>query len=638
MDNLHGPSSLLYRWLLRLRYVPPVLFLLLSLVYEAIEHLSPWTVRLHLSTPLRTFLLEVLLFGVLGPATVWLILTWVARRVRERDEAEAHLYSLYQLSRQAMLATETEELVDIALRVPEQVVDPVGTAVIVQEHPDGPWMLAGTHGFRTEQREALETYLMPAGAWVRCSQCEIRDCTALRNCPLLSVLPEDLEPTVASVVCLPLSVERPPHAMLNIYFPEDGGLTPATRQVLESMTSELAVAIDRARLRARALHMTYHMDQIVRQQPGQSPGLQNILANIATALRAEAGVVFLASQENGESAPIPIAAWPGGEIHPDLTLPACQAFHEGGIVATSELRERGSVLAVPLVAEGLIMGTLALAGKPPFMRSEETLLSLAAGMIAVMMRNHQLYAELESQAILEERSRLAREVHDGLAQSLGSLNFKIQEIDRLLAREQWEAARQTLRESRETILDLYAEVRLRIQGLRWSLEEGQGLAECLDQCVATFANRTGLEVSLSVDGEVNISPQAEVQLLRVAQEALTNVYRHAQARRVWVRLSACPAGITLEVEDDGVGLPAEYGEGELPPEAAGHFGLHIIRERVEVLGGRMSLQRLPSQGTKLQVTVPPPDISFQPEEVNELDLYGSDGFWTAGAHALPQKW
>jgi signal transduction histidine kinase len=228
--------------------------------------------------------------------------------------------------------------------------------------------------------------------------------------------------------------------------------------------------------------------------------------------------------------------------------------------------------------------------------------------MALLVRNSQLYQRLESQAVLEERGRLAREVHDGLAQGLGFLNLKLQHVDRLLNRQEWEAARQALGELRAGVQDLYAEVRLTIQDLRWRADGAQGLVERLQKYVADFTTRSGLDVSLTAAGEPNLPPRDEVRLLRIAQEALVNVHRHARARQVRVRLRAEPEGIVLEVEDDGIGLPLEHAEGAESLEGRGHFGLRHIRERVESMGGRLDLHSVPDQGTVLKVTVPAPHV------------------------------
>jgi signal transduction histidine kinase len=251
-----------------------------------------------------------------------------------------------------------------------------------------------------------------------------------------------------------------------------------------------------------------------------------------------------------------------------------------------------------------------------FSPAQQAFLQVAAGMIALMIRNSQLYARLESQAVLEERNRLAREVHDGLAQGLGFLNFKMQQVDRLLARDQGEAARQALGEMRDGIQDLYAEVRQTIQDLRWLPEDGRGLSERLHQYVLDFGDRTGIDVSLDVGGELNLSPHEELHLFRIVQEALANVHKHAGAQHAWVRLRAEPDATILEIEDDGTGFSAEASSQNVASTgASGHFGLRIMQERAEAMGGRLSLHSVPGQGTRLQVRLNTP-LSVDPYPVS----------------------
>ena len=260
-------------------------------------------------------------------------------------------------------------------------------------------------------------------------------------------------------------------------------------------------------------------------------------------------------------------------------------------------------MAIPLMAEGLTTGVLALSSDHPFTTSQQSFLQIAASMIALIIRNSQLYGQLESQAVLEERNRLAREFHDGLAQGLGFLNFKIQQVERLLAREQWEAAQEALDEMREGTQNLYTEVRQTIHDLRWFPEDGQGLSERLHEYVLDFGERTDLDVDLDVKGEPRLSPQDEVHLFRIVQEALTNVHKHAQAKHAWVRLWAGPEATILEIQDDGTGISQEEFSQDPLSDAARHFGLRIMRERAEAMGGQLSVRSTPSQGTQLQVTV-----------------------------------
>jgi signal transduction histidine kinase len=603
-------TSPFYRSVRRLRYILPIAAFFLVVVHQLLAHTwfasAPWP---------QPFIWQVLLYGTVGPVVVWFALTWFARWVRERDEAEAHLRCLYRISRQAATATEMDALAEIALGMPEQVVRPIAASLILRDHPDGPWLLAGTRGLQGRQEELLTDHLRVAGSDLYCGQCAALAATAQQNCPLQHhVAQGDTQPQASSVICLPLSTERPPLALLNVYLLDDVSLSPGARRVLESMAAVLSVALDHARLRAREFQMLHRMEQATRQQEGLAPTLEHILADIASVHRAQAGQVYLVApgeegmvaRERGQPALAPIAAWPAGETHSQLLLAARKALLEEDALITADAQHKGHVAAIPLMAEGQIVGVLVLASRYAFTSSQAAFLRVAASLLALIIRNSQLYARLESQAVWEERNRLAREVHDGLAQSLGFLNFKLQQVDRLLAREQWEAARQAMHEMHQGIQDLYAEVRLTIEDLRWFPEDGQGLPERLCQYAQAFGQRTGLDVSLAVEGEPHLSPQDELHLFRIVQEALANVHKHAGARHAWVRLRAGAQGILLEIEDDGMGMAAGVApQATLPADAPGHFGLRIMQERAAAMGGQLSLHSIPGQGTRLQVAVGP---------------------------------
>jgi signal transduction histidine kinase len=592
----------------RLRYVLPVAAFILVLIHQSLAHAwfrpGPW---------LPHFLWQVLLYGTVGPVVVWFALNWFTRWLLERDEAEAHLHCLYRLSREAATAAEMEALVDLALRMPEEISQPVATSLILRDHPDGPWTLAGTRGLQPKEEEVLSARLTIAGSDLYCGRCATLSATSRQHCPLQFHLPQaDMHASAASVICLPLSTERPPLALLNVYLYGQPALDTRRRRVLESMAAVLSVALDHARLRTKEFQMLHRMEQATRQQGELAATLQHILADMAAIHRARSAGVFLASDGNGENGLSPIAAWPPGEIQPGLLPIAHQALHGEGPITTTRAEPKEHLVAIPLLAEGAAAGVLVLAGRHPFASSQRAFLQVAAGMLALIVSNSQLYAKLERQAVLEERNRLAREVHDGLAQSLGFLNFKMQHIDRLAAREEWEAVRSGLVELREAVQDLYAEVRLTIQDLRWSPENLQGLIERLQQYVLAFGERTGLEVTFTSEGEPDLSAQEEVHLFRIAQEALANVRKHAGAHQVWVRLCAGPEGTFLEVEDDGAGMPFAGHAPDAEPRLPGHFGLRTMRERAEAMGGQLTLHSAPGQGTRIRVAVRAVDTLVTP--------------------------
>lgn len=600
MKNSQGSFDSIYRIVRLLRYILPITAFLFVVAHQSITH--DWLRSPQLSAH---FLWQVLPYGTIGPVVVWLALTWFVRWARERDEAEAHLHCLYKISQQAATATEIEAIVDIALHMPEEIISPVATSLILREHPDGDWSLAGTYGLQAKEEEMLAARLTIAGSDLYCGRCAALSATVRQNCPLQIPLPQaDMAPSITSVICLPLSTGRPPLALLNVYVFDEESLSKGMRRVLESMAAVLSVALDHARLRTREIQMLHRMEQASRQQESLAVTVSQILGDIATVHRAQAGQVFLASSDDKGPTLTPISAWPESKTFPHLISTAQRALLEEDTIMTTNSQHKEHVVAIPLMAEGLTTGILVLASQHPFAASQQAFLQVAGGMIALIIRNSQLYGQLESQAVLEERNRLAREFHDGLAQGLGFLNFKMQQVERLLVRDQWEAAREALVEMREGTQDLYTEVRHTIQDLRWIPEDGQRLSERLGQYVLGFGDRTGLDVRLEVKGEPDLSPQDEVHLFRIVQEALTNVHKHAQAQHVWVRLWPGPESTILEIEDDGTGMTWEASSQVTPPsDDPDHFGLRIMRERAEAMGGQLSLRSMPNQGTQLRVTV-----------------------------------
>lgn len=603
MKNSQGSFDSIYRIVRLLRYILPITAFLFVVAHQSVTH--NWLRSPQLSSHL---LWQVLPYATIGPVVVWLALTWFVRWARERDEAEAHLHCLYKISQQAATATEMEAIVDIALHIPEEILSPVATSLILREYPDGAWSLAGTYGLQAKEEEMLAARLTIAGSDLYCGRCAALSATARQDCPLQIPLPQaDMAPGITSVICLPLSTERPPLALLNVYVFDERALSKGMRRVLESMAAVLSVALDHARLRAREIQMLHRMEQASRRQESLAVTVGQILGDVATAHRAQAGQVFLASTDDKGPALTPIAAWPDeNNPHPNLVSTAQRSLLEEDTIVTTNSQLKEHVVAIPLMAEGLTTGILVLASRRPVAASQQAFLQVAGGMIALIIRNSQLYGQLESQAVLEERNRLAREFHDGLAQGLGFLNFKMQQVERLLARGQADAAREALIEMRQGTQNLYTELRQTIQDLRWIPEDGQRLSERLQQYALAFGDRTGLDVHLDLKGEPDLSPQDEVHLFRIVQEALTNVHKHAQAQHVWVRLWPAPESTILEIEDDGMGMAWEaFSQDSAPSDAPGHFGLRIMLERAEAMGGQLSLRSSPGQGTQLRLTVRP---------------------------------
>jgi signal transduction histidine kinase len=211
----------------------------------------------------------------------------------------------------------------------------------------------------------------------------------------------------------------------------------------------------------------------------------------------------------------------------------------------------------------------------------------------------ELHAVTREAAVTQERDRLAREIHDSLAHYLTIVNVQLEAAEKLPDHAR---SREQVIRARRLTLECLQDVRQSVAALRASTLDELSLPRALRKLAEEFAATSGLQVKLNLDSadDAAIGPQHTLALFRVAQEGLTNVQRHACAQRVVITLCRTPDGaLSLTVEDDGVGpLDAER-----TPNGSS-FGLIGLRERVELLGGRLGFDRGKYGGARLSVVIP----------------------------------
>jgi signal transduction histidine kinase len=207
---------------------------------------------------------------------------------------------------------------------------------------------------------------------------------------------------------------------------------------------------------------------------------------------------------------------------------------------------------------------------------------------------------LRQRAIVEERERIARELHDGLAQLLGYVNTKAIAVRLMLKNGQPEAADKHLLQLEEAARELFVDVREAILSLKITGQHGDGLAAVIKEYAAQFSRFSGtpVEVNIAADAEhVPLPAEAELQLLRIVQESLTNVRKHASADKASISLQINNNILELTVCDDGAGFePGRSRSGSWP-----QFGLSTMRERAETIGADFSLASDPGRGTRVVV-------------------------------------
>jgi signal transduction histidine kinase len=201
----------------------------------------------------------------------------------------------------------------------------------------------------------------------------------------------------------------------------------------------------------------------------------------------------------------------------------------------------------------------------------------------------------------QERTRLAREVHDGPAQALSNAIFQVEVVQRLLDRDE-RLARAELKQLREVLTRELRGVRAYLSQLRPPLLADLGLSGAIGEAADQIASALNIPVSVELGEGVDQLPETvEVVSLRVIQEALQNARKHAQARTIRVWMGREGAAWTVEVRDDGRGFDAD----DPPVSGRRHFGLQFMRERAELIGARFEVRSSPNLGTAVRMTIPP---------------------------------
>ncbi|MBI4202919.1 MAG: sensor histidine kinase, partial [Chloroflexi bacterium] len=249
---------------------------------------------------------------------------------------------------------------------------------------------------------------------------------------------------------------------------------------------------------------------------------------------------------------------------------------------------------IPLCFETGRPGFLLLAtrSKSSTQMGGREVLALLGQQLALLLENARLIQQTRHLVALEERDRLSREIHDGLAQDLGYLNAKMESLKSMRLAP---ALQEEMKEMLEVVRGAYMDTREWVTGLRDSCPKEMSLAAFLKRTLENFTRRTGICASIEIqDDTLSFSPEVEGQLIRVVQEALANVRKHSRASAVRLVVECQDALARVAVEDNGIGFLVNEALQE------GHFGLLTMRERVEGVGGILTINSYPGMGSRIE--------------------------------------
>jgi len=434
-----------------------------------------------------------------------------------------------------------------------------------------------------------------------------------------AVTPE-LLPHVGSWLGVPLMLKDEVSGMLALTNAGTGYFTARHGQLASAIAAQAAVAIENARLfaeaqrRARETEALMGADAELFRSLSLDTVLQALVDVAVDTLGADKSLVALhegdvdvirATRNYSQETLAAIAAFLATSPHEEPDAGEAKPRVYNDVRTAPEFAARtlaaeniASHLSIP-VRHGLrMLGAFSVSFREPhvFSDEEQRLYVALADRAAVAIQNAELYERAQQAASLEERQRLARELHDSVSQALYGIALGARTASALLDRDPARA-----REPIDYVLSLaeagLAEMRSLIFELRPESLEAEGLVAALEKQIAATRARYGIEVEATLGAEPAAPPAVREAVYRIAQEALHNVVKHAQATKVGLTLSSNERQVELEVRDNGSGFDAA---GEFP----GHLGLRSMRERATRLGGELSIRSGRRSGTRVRLRIP----------------------------------
>lgn len=272
--------------------------------------------------------------------------------------------------------------------------------------------------------------------------------------------------------------------------------------------------------------------------------------------------------------------------------------------AAAMLKDAQSWMWVPLAVKGRIIAVIGLAhSEQDYFKAHHADMAMTlANQAAITLVNAELFEDAQSLAILQERQRLARNLHDAVNQSLFSAGLIAEVLPALWEQDQ-DDARRSLEDLRNLTRGAIAEMRMLVSELRPLALIDNNLSDLLHQLADAFTGRTNIHVTIMITGEDILSSNVQVAVYRICQEGLNNIAKHAAASRVKIKLQYSAGRVDLHIQDNGHG----FDQGLSVP---GHYGLSMMNERAEAVGAKLEIMSRPGKGTA---------IIFRWQEISEQE-------------------
>jgi len=399
--------------------------------------------------------------------------------------------------------------------------------------------------------------------------------------------------------------------------------------LLETLGTQVSIGIDNANLletleqrvqqRTHDLIVLYNLITIISENWRLQDLLELSLVLTLETLKADRGIMYLVDGKEipslkpviqrgfGDGFEVEIDNLPDDELannvlkqHKPLSLdnltdnPAYEKFNG-----------MNSYAGIPILARGEVRGVFSLFAneKGAFGSDEMALLSSIADHLGIGIDNSLLWEQSRENAALEERNRLARNLHDSVSQQLYSLTLMAGSAKKMLERDHdLEAVRNSISRLGDTAHQALKEMRLLLYELRPAVLDSEGLVSALQHRIETVEERLGVKVKLQAQGIPDLPSNVEDALYHIALEALNNVVKHSEGSEASITFIYVDGSVSMEISDNGKGFDTDQRQKGL--------GLRNMRERVQILGGAFSIDSTPDNGTRVRVTVGVPSVSM----------------------------
>ena len=508
------------------------------------------------------------------------------------------LEALFRVNQISVDANQEIEVLEVAMSLALELTSVQGASFVPLDEHSQP--IASTNfGVKPDpELAAWLQYLASPAIHTQCNAC--KELKSFDTCPLLVKKISSAN----NIFCFPLERGNRKFGILNLYVPKTVDLDADSQNFLQAMTKEITLAIDGVRFRRREFE-SLKLLQSIRAKSDINEMLTLLINNVCTSFESDFTVLMISESSKLNNVQKFYCGdepdSPGFEIDKlmlDVFNTGKNFLKNWSTDSNIENVEGYSIMIVPLVGEwDAAIGSLLVGNNRNeiFSSRHLALLETIAGQTANLINNSHQIADIEYKTMIQERTRLAREIHDGLAQTLGYLKLHISQLKRNLELEKLDELRKDIEISLDIIGDAYEDAREAIDGLKID-DWGDDLTGWLQKTVSEFKDNNEIELVFNnIDPAIKLLPEVQIQLIRIVQEALSNVRKHADAKKLEIFFENQDDHIAIRIRDDGRGFE---------PETVNLFSRHGVQgmqERAELIDAEFDIFSDLGEGTTIVI-------------------------------------